>query len=141
MNKANRLKTLATKIMITSLKCLESPMREDLEYTQLIQILVKFGLKMKKVTISLCTQMEIQLKKCQLVLILIRWQKVLNIKNPILLEFKMESLLKINVNSCPHQNQQLIPVYSSLEVMDLELNFSIRLNSNICSVLIKKKLN
>jgi len=73
MNKDNRLKTLATKIMITSLKCLEFQMREDLESTQLIWILVKFGLKMKKGTILLCMQMVIQLKKCQLVLILTKW--------------------------------------------------------------------
>ena len=141
MNKVNRLKTLATKIMIISLKCLGFRMREDLEYIQLIQILVKFGLKMKKVTISLYMRVEIQLKKCLLVLILTRWQKELNIKNRILREFKMENLLKISANSCPHQNQWLIPVYFSLKVMDLESSFSIRLNSNICSELIKKKLS
>jgi hypothetical protein len=73
MNKDNRLKTLATKIMIIFLKCLEFQMREDLEYILLIWILVKFGLKMKKETILLFMQMEIQLKKCQLVLILTKW--------------------------------------------------------------------
>ena len=140
MNKVNRLKILATKIMIISLKCLEFPMREDQEYTQLIQILVKFGLKMKKEIILQYMPMGIQLKKCQLVLILTRWQKVLNIKNLILQEFKMENLLKINANFCPHQNQWLILVYSSLKMMDLELSFSISLNFSICSVLIKKKL-
>ena len=140
MNKVNRLKTLVTKIMTIFLKCLEFRTREDREYTQLIQILEKFGLKTKKVTFSLYTRVEIQQKKCQLVLILIRWQKVLNIKNQILLEFKMENLLKINVNSCPHQNQWLILVYSSLKVMDPVLSFSIWLNFSMCFVPIKKKL-
>ena len=140
MNKVNRLKISATKIMIISLKCLEFPMREDQEYTQLIQILVKFGLKMKKEIILQYMQTGIQLKKCQLVLILTRWQKVLNIKNLILQEFKMENLLKINANFCLHQNQWLILVYSLLKMMDLELSFSISLNFSICSVLIKKKL-
>ena len=140
MNKVNRLKILATKIMIISLKCLEFLMKGDQEYTQLIQILVKFGLKMKKEIILQYMPMGIQLKKCQLVLILTRWQKVLNIKNLILQEFKMENLLKINANFCLHQNQWLILVYSLLKMMDLELSFSISLNFSICSVLIKKKL-
>ena len=139
MNRANRLKILVIKIMITSLKCLEFPMREDLVYTLLIQILEKFGLKMKKVTILLFMQMEIQLKKCRLVLILTKWQKELNIKNQILQEFKMENSSKINANSYLHQSQWLTLVCFLLKVMDLELNFSIKLSYNICSEHIKKK--
>ncbi len=126
MRQVSRSKNLDQKIMISSLSFLVLQMREDPVYIHAIQIKEKFGLKMRKETISLCMQMEILQKKCQFLSIWTKWQMEQKIKNLNHQECWMESLWKMNVNFYLPQSLWPIQDFFMLEMMDLDANFSIK---------------